>query len=303
MVVPKVSDLCLRYAGKGFLVSLKASNRYSASYLESLETTIALLAVYSEEQRWPGVSETKTAHLEEYLTYLQDRPRWFGTRETENPRKVSQGYLEVQYRRLNRFFNWLGDRGHVESNPLRLIKHPRVDEKTVPVVSEQEMVDLLTLLDPALATTPGDLFRLTRNRAVLILFWDTPGRLNEIACLDVGNVDLEAGTVVVMGKGRKERAMGLGDVARLALWDYLQVRKTVSPRSESLWVSERGEKMQPNWLYLMLKRLGKRAGISNLHTHRFRHSYAINAMRSGMPERILQVAGGGRRYRTRTSGH
>ena len=50
--------------------------------------------------------------------------------------------------------------------------------------------------------------------------------------------------------------------------------------------------MQPNWLYLMLKRLGKRAGISNLHTHRFRHSYAINAMRSGMPERILEVAGG-----------
>ena len=127
---------------------------------------------------------------------------------------------------------------------------------------------------------------------MLILFWDTPGRLNEIASLDVGNVDLEAGTVVVMGKGRKERAMGLGDVARLALWDYLQVRKTVSPRSDSLWVSERGETMQPNWLYLMLKRLGKRAGISNLHTHRFRHSYAINAMRSGMPERILQVAGG-----------
>ena len=292
MVVKQVFDLCLREAGKGFLVSLKASNRYSASYLGSLERTIALLAVYSEEQHWSGVSTITTSHLEEYLSYLQDRPRWFGTRETENPRKVSQGYVGAQYRRLNRFFNWLVERGHVESNPLRLIKHPRVDEKTVPVVSEQEMWNLLTLLDPALATTPGHLFRLTRNRAVLITFWDTPGRLNEIASLDVGNVDLEAGTVVVMGKGRKERAMGLGDVARSALWNYLQVRKTVAPRSDSLWVSERGETMQPNWLYLMLKRLGKRAGISNLHTHRFRHSYAINAMRSGMPERILQVAGG-----------
>ena len=53
--------------------------------------------------------------------------------------------------------------------------------------------------------------------------------------------------------------------------------------------------MQPGWLYLMLKRLGKRAGIPNLHTHRFRHSYAINALRNGMPERVLQLVGGWRK--------
>ena len=292
MVVKQVVDLCLREAGKGFLVSLKASNRYSASYLDSLGRAIALLAVYSEEQRWPGVSAITTAHLEEYLTYLQDRPRWFGTREPDNPRPISQGYIEVQYRRLNRFFNWLVERGHGESNPLHLIKHPSVDEKTVPVVSEQEMLDLLTLLDPALARTPAHLFRLARNRAVLFLLWDTPGRRNEIACLDVADVDLEAGTILVMGKGRKQRVMAIGDVARSELWDYLQVRKTISPRVESLWVSERGQAMQPNWLYLMLKRLGKRAGIPNLHTHQFRHSYAINALRNGMPERVLQFVGG-----------
>ena len=207
-----------------------------------------------------GYLRITTSHLEEYLAYLQDRPRWFGTRETENPHKVSQGYVGAQYRRLNRFFNWLVERGHVESNPLRLIKHPRVDEKTVPVVSEQEMVDLLTLLDPALATTPGHLFRLTRNQAVLILFWDTPGRLNEIAPLDVGNVDLEAGTVVVMGKGRKERAMGLGDVARLALWDYLQVRKSLflQRRAIHLWVTEHGEGHAcPTGIFQVLKRLGE----------------------------------------------
>ena len=70
-----------------------------------------------------------TAHIEEYLTYLQSRHRWFGTREANDPQTVSQGYIEAQYRRLNRFFNWLVERGHVESNPLRLIKHPHVDEK------------------------------------------------------------------------------------------------------------------------------------------------------------------------------
>ena len=108
----------------------------------------------------------------------------------------------------------------------------------------------------------------------------------------MADVDLEAGTILVMGKGRKQRVMGIGDVARSVLWDYLQARKTIPPLADSFWVSERGQAMQPNWLYLMLKRLGKRAGIPNLHTHQFRHSYAINALRNGMPERVLQFVGG-----------
>ena len=55
MVLKQVSDLCLREAGRGFLISLKASTRYSASYLDSLERTIAMAALLSEERRWPPV--------------------------------------------------------------------------------------------------------------------------------------------------------------------------------------------------------------------------------------------------------
>ena len=42
----------------------------------------------------------------------------------------------------------------------------------------------------------------------------------------------------------------------------------------------------------MLKRLGKRAGIANLRTHQFRHSYTVNALRAGMPEQVLKIIGG-----------
>ncbi len=248
---------------------------------------------------WPPSSQKSasgrrftTAHIEEYLAYLRERPRWFGTRETINPRTVSQSYTDAQYRRLNRFFNWLVERGHAESNPLRLIKRPHVDEKTVPVVSEDQMRNLLILTDSALARTPAHRIRLLRNRTVLYMLWDTPGRLNEIAKLDLDSVDLDGGAVLVMGKGRRERWMPIDDAARSLLWDYLQERATVHPKTSALWVSEQGKAMQPNWMYLMLKRLGERAGITSLHTHRFRHSYAMNALRGGMPERVLQLIGG-----------
>ena len=295
MVVKLVSDLCLREAGRGFIISLKASNRYSKTYLDSLEQTLALASLYAEEQGWPPVAGITTAHVEEYLAYLQTRPRWFGDRDTGSTRTVAPSYINAQYRRLNRFFNWMVERGHVEDNPLRLIERPRVQERTVPTVSEQQMLDLLTLLDPALARTPAHRFRLLRNRAVLFLFWDTPGRRDEVATLDLDGVDLDAGTIMVMGKGSKERYMPLGDTARSVLWEYLQVRAAMNPSTDALWVSEQGRSMKPGWLYLMVKRLGKRAGTPDLHTHRFRHSYAVNALRSGMPERVLQIIGGWRK--------
>ena len=100
---------------------------------------------------------------------------------------------------------------------------------------------------------------------------------------------------MVMGKGGKERYMPIGDTARSVLWEYLQVRSALIPSTNALWVSEQGRSMTAGWLYLMLKRLGKRAGIPGLHTHRFRHSYAVNALRAGMPERILQIIGGCRK--------
>ena len=197
MVVKLVSDLCLREAGRGFIISLKASNHYSKMYLDALEQTLALASLNAEEQGWPPVAGITTAHVEEYLTYLQTRPRWFGDRETGSTRTVAPSYINAQYRRLNRFFNWM--------------------------------------VNPALARTPAHRFRLLRNRAVLFLLWDTPGRRDEVATLDVDGVDLDAGTIMVMGKSRKERYMPIGDTARSVLWEYLQVRAAMSPSTDALW--------------------------------------------------------------------
>ena len=110
-----------------------------------------------------GRRHITTTHIEECLAYLQTRPRWFGERETTNPRQLSRGHINGQYRRLHRFFNWLVERDYVGTNPLHLIKPPRLDEKTVPVVSEDQMRDLLVLTDPALARTDANSLSILRR--------------------------------------------------------------------------------------------------------------------------------------------
>ena len=292
MVVKQVFDHSLRAYGKRFLSSLKASNRYSEGYLASLETTLVMAALYAEEKGWPGVQEITTEHIEEYLAYLQDRTRWFGERTYAEPRKLSKGHINAQYRRLNRFFTWLVEREPNDENPMASISAPKLEEKTVPIVTEDQMRDLLTLADPSLARTPAHRFRLTRDRAILYAFWDTPGRLAEIAKLQLADVDLASGTLLVMGKGRKERRMPIGDTAKSAISDYLREREALLPRTKAFWVSEQGEPLLPGGISQILERLAKRANIEDMHPHRFRHSYAINALRAGMPEQVLKIVGG-----------
>ena len=64
------------------------------------------------------------------------------------PQKLSKGHINAQYRRLNRFFDWLLERGYADENPLSHIKPPSVDERTVPIVTGDQIRDLLTLADP-----------------------------------------------------------------------------------------------------------------------------------------------------------
>jgi hypothetical protein len=68
MAVNQVSDLCLFSAAKGFLISLRASNRCSWSFLTALEISIAFLAEYAETHEWSPVDQITTSHIEEYLT-------------------------------------------------------------------------------------------------------------------------------------------------------------------------------------------------------------------------------------------
>ena len=74
--------------------------------------------------------------------------------------------------------------------------------------------------------------------------------------------------------------------------DYLQVRCL---RLSHLWLGEDGRPLATAAIYILLKRLGERAGIPNLHTHRFRHTFAIGYLRSGGAERYLPIIGGWRR--------
>jgi integrase/recombinase XerD len=278
-------------ATRDFIISLKASNRYKPKYLEMLEQSLAFLAEHADRNNWPPAEELTTYHREEYLAELSSRPKWFGKMGSG---LVSQSYVETQYRRLKRFFNWMKQRGHIEENPFDLIPHPRIDERVIPTLSERELAILLKNVDPTQYSSLGRKFFATRDRAMLMLLIDTPGRRAELTSLNMGDVDIDQRRILVWGKGGRQRWMHLGAAAVEALWDYIQARIRVVRRTkpDELWVDSQGILMHQSWLQSMLHRLGDRAGIPDLHP---RHTFAVSALRSGMPERLLMIEAGWRK--------
>jgi site-specific recombinase XerD len=138
-----------------------------------------------------------------------------------------------------------------------------------------------------------------RNTAVILLMWRCGLRIAEVLALDLDDIDLAEQTVVVRhGKGDKRRLLGVPDDALTAVQGWLSLRATLDIAEEHeqrLFVT-----VAPDWMGQellaprvreMLKRLAKRTGVrKRVHPHGFRHTFAVNMLRSGNHVRLIQLA-------------
>ena len=159
-----VSSPSLRDAGRRFINSYRAAG-YSRSYVQSLEETVGYLAHCSEDQAWPSVAHITTEHVEEYFSYSRTRPKYYGDRPIYGNQTLFSSCLNRIYRQLHCFWGWLAEWGTVarSENVLDGVKRFRVEERIVPTLSDDQVADLLSLVDPRLARAPLDTFRLLRN--------------------------------------------------------------------------------------------------------------------------------------------
>jgi integrase/recombinase XerD len=107
------------------------------------------------------------------------------------------------------------------------------------------------------------------------------------------DLDLESGTVIVTGKGDKQRLIPLGSHAKVAIEWYLPIRLELlneTERSDVLFVNARGTSLTRQGMWDIVKRNGRRAGIENgeLSPHVLRHSAATHMVEGGADLRTVQ---------------
>ena len=171
-------------------------------------------------------------------------------------------------------------------SPAEGIPQPTVPEKLM----EFPTIDVLRAL---LDTCAGRTFEDRRDNAIIRMLADTGVRASELVGLAVEDVDLDEGTLLVMGKGRRPRRVSIGQNTVAAVDKYLRVRarRTDSSR-RNLWLGVKGGTFGDSGLRIMLRRRGAVVGAPSLHPHAFRHYFADAYLKSGGAEGdLMRLAG------------
>jgi integrase/recombinase XerC len=182
----------------------------------------------------------------------------------------SAGTALNKYKSLQQFFAWLVEEGEIERSPMAGVRVPRVGQKLVPVITDAETRRLLDVCK-------GGGFAQLRDQAIIRMYYNTGARLSEIGNLLVSDLDLDTDSVLLHGKGAKERRIRFGAKTSRVLCRYLRsrARRDGVASIPQLWIAESGIRpLRPAGIKIRLKRIGELAGVDHVHAHRWRHSFA-----------------------------
>ncbi|WP_246142854.1 site-specific tyrosine recombinase XerD [Nocardioides rubriscoriae] len=152
------------------------------------------------------------------------------------------------------------------------------------------LADVEAILDAAGA--PGTTLAL-RDRALLEVLYGTGARISEAVGLDVDDLDLTDGTVLLRGKGGKERLVPVGSFAREAVEAYLVCGRTelLTTRAVggALFLNARGGRLSRQSAWAVLVKAAERAGVTrDVSPHTLRHSFATHLLDGGADVRVVQ---------------
>ncbi len=180
---------------------------------------------------------------------------------------------------LKSFFKFMVREEEIKNNPANSLIYPRL-EKNLPVfLTEEQVLDIISL--------PRDDSLLSRrDKSILETLYSTGARVSELASLKINDVDLISGIIKVMGKGRKERLLPLGEPALLSLKKYLDMR---ADKNQSLFINKNNGSLTDRGIRLIVDKYIRQAATNlKVSPHTFRHSFATHLLNRGADLRSVQ---------------
>lgn len=182
---------------------------------------------------------------------------------------------------LRVFFGFLAKDGFLESSPMDGVEKPRKRKLIIETFTLDQVQALL-------GTCKRD-FIGVRDSAMMLVMMDCGLRVSELLGLAIHDVSWAEQTLLVLGKGDKERVVPFGNVTRHTLSEYLRRRGELDSRA--LFVSVYGEPIDRYRVLKIIHARGEKAGITGVRCspHTFRHTFAVQYLRNGGDVFSLQM--------------
>lgn len=256
--------------------------------------TLSLYRYYLERfAEWaqdPPLETIQAPQINAFLAYL--RNNYTPTRLTGNTSPLSSQSIYNNWTALKAFTRWAHETLAIPDIMTGQVPRPKATNEKPAPFAEAEIKALFAVVKPTRGrrATSG-LYYLTdlRDRAVLFVLLDTGIRAGELCRLTVGDAHIQSGRLAIQeGKGGRGRVVWLGSHSRPAVWRYLQERPDIDPAAP-LFASSGNRPLTASALEKRLRKIGTRAGVANVHPHRFRHTFAIEYLRNGGDVFTLQA--------------
>ncbi len=207
--------------------------------------------------------------LRKYLAHLKEA----GLNARSVSRKLSS---------MRSFFRFMIKEGLIKSNPTDAISSPK-QAKTLPKFLTED--DATRLIDaPSLDTLKG-----LRDHAILETLYSTGMRISELVSLTEDSIDFIGGTVKVLGKGKKERMLPIGDRALKAIRNYLKKRPVPKKDPRAIFLNKNKTRLTDRGIRKMLDSYIRLISLrEHISPHTFRHSFATHLLNRGADLRSVQ---------------
>lgn len=182
------------------------------------------------------------------------------------------------------FYKYLRQQNLLETNPMSLLPSPKVPQLLPQWIREEQMDFLLDEIDY------GEGWLAVRDRLIIDLLYSTGIRRAEAASLQDRDIDFNRKTILVLGKGNKERQIPFGHELETLLQQYIRERDAEFPApAPALLLNKKGDVLGQSGLYVVVRRyLQVIPTLSKKSPHVLRHSFATNMLNNGADLMVIK---------------
>src|SRR5690625_440237 len=232
------------------------------------------LNLFLQQENISKYSDVDDRVVRFFLTYLYQK-------------KLSRKSVARKISSKRTFFKYLKHKEIITVNPFLEIALPKAEQTLPHFLYQEELNEIFKLSD--LTSPLGQ-----RNQALLERMYATGIRVSECANLSLDSIDFSLATILVMGRGRKERYIPFGSCAETALQQYIRDgRKQLGDKKReekrALFLNANGRPITTRGIRYVLQRIVSDAAINvHIHPHALRHTFATHMLNEGADLRSVQ---------------
>ncbi|ROL55795.1 tyrosine recombinase [Bacteroidetes/Chlorobi group bacterium Naka2016] len=249
-----------------FLNYCKHQKKFSDKTINTYSIALKQFAELIQSEISPNITlnEIQAVHIKRFISWLHYQ-------------NLSKKSIKLKLSALKSFFKYLYKSEIIENNPANTISLPKI-EKNIP--SFLTIDEIRAILDQSQPNDPISL----RNIALIELLYGTGLRISEALQLKISDVAPNTKTIRVVGKGKKERIVPIGNKARNAILNYLQSRKNIpnSSNVNALFITKSGKPLTPTDAYRIVNSILKQhSSAPQKSPHILRHTFATHLLDNG----------------------